>query len=297
MEIKSYREENYEDVCSFLIALNRKDRGHINWNWARFEWMYGHPEFDRNAESSIGLIWDCGRVVGAAIYDMYFGEAFCGVLPEYETLFPEILSYAYDALKDGAGLAIAIRDGSEREIDAAKKLGYFRTEQTETVMKLDLNERLSVRLPEGFQFAALDPIGDSEALQWLFWQGFDHGEDRAEFEREEKVVPRVRRHFVPELGVTAIDRSGEPVACCCLWHQEQTDYAYVEPVCTVPSCRGKGVARAVIFEAMNRARARGAKTAYVISDMSFYEKLGFIRAYRYSFYRKNGKQTENADGR
>ena len=39
---------DYEALCSFLIALNEKDDSHINWNWARLEWMIEHPEFDKN---------------------------------------------------------------------------------------------------------------------------------------------------------------------------------------------------------------------------------------------------------
>ena len=60
----------------------------------------------------------------------------------------------------------------------------------------------------------------------------------------------------------------------------------MEPVCTVPEYRGKGIAKAVIFEALNRASALGAKKAYVISDMEFYRKLGFEEEYRFSFYWK-----------
>ena len=67
---------------------------------------------------------------------------------------------------------------------------------------------------------------------------------------------------------------------------KNTNYAYVEPVCTVPSFRGKGVAKAVIYEALNRAEAIGAKQAYVISEMKFYEKLGFREDLHYSFYWK-----------
>ena len=99
MEFRHFCDSDYEAVCDFLIALNRADKTHINWNWARFEWMYEHPEFDKSARDAIGLWLDGGRVVGAAIYDMYFGEAFCGVLPEYAALLPEVLRYAYDALK------------------------------------------------------------------------------------------------------------------------------------------------------------------------------------------------------
>ena len=62
--------------------------------------------------------------------------------------------------------------------------------------------------------------------------------------------------------------------------------AYVEPVCTIPEYRGKGVAKALIYEAFGRAKKLGAKRAYVISDMEFYEKLGFKKKHHYLFFRK-----------
>ncbi|MBR6038953.1 MAG: GNAT family N-acetyltransferase [Clostridia bacterium] len=286
MEFRHFSDADYEAVCDFLIALNRSDRTHINWNWARFEWMYEHPEFDKSAMDAIGLWLDGGKVVGAAIYDMYFGEAFCGVLPEYASLYPEVLRYAYDTLRDNTGIAIAICDTNTAEIEAAKRAGFAPIDQTEMIMKIDLSTARDAALPEGFTLHEPHPVEDAEKMQWLFWQGFDHGEDRAEFEREESVMPRVRKHMRRELGIAAVDETGEYAAFCCLWYSEKTDYAYVEPVCTIPRHRGKGLAKALLCEAMHRARVLGAKTAYVISDMPFYEKLGFRKAYHYTFYRK-----------
>ena len=281
-----YREEDYEAVCAFLIELNRKDRTHVNWNWARFEWMAEHPEYDKGASSSIGLWWAQNRVVGAAIYDMYFGEAFCSVLPEYAWLYPEILAYAYRELRDDSGLGIALCDGSGWEIEEARAAGFIPVEQHETVMRLDLEKLPSPELPSGFSLSALDPSQEPAAFQWLLWQGFDHGADREEFEREDPIVPQIRRHFNPLLSLSAAAPGGDRVAYCCVWFHPDTDYAYVEPVCTVPACRGKGIAAALLSEALNRAKALGAREAYVISDLPFYEKLGFETARRYSFYRK-----------
>ena len=113
MRFKAYEETDYDAVCRFLVELNREDRKHINWNWARFEWMYEHPDFDRSLLSAIGTWWEGERIVGAAIYDMYFGEAFCVVLPGYEHLYQEILDYAFRELKDDSGLGIAVSDGSK----------------------------------------------------------------------------------------------------------------------------------------------------------------------------------------
>ena len=117
-----------------------------------------------------------------------------------------------------------------------------------------------------------------------------HGDDKAEFEREEEIIPRVRKHFNKDLGVAAVNEKGEMVACCLLWFMPGTDYVYVEPVCTIPSYRGKGVAKALIFEALNRAKKLGANRAYVISDMEFYERLGFKKKHHYSFwFKKDGE--------
>ena len=57
-------------------------------------------------------------------------------------------------------------------------------------------------------------------------------------------------------------------------------------VWTAPEYRRMGIASALLTEAFSRAKALGAKEAYVISDLPFYEKLGFQTAQLYTFYRK-----------
>lgn len=285
-EFKAYQNEDYQALCDFLIELNRDSKYHINWNWARFEWMAVHPEFDKSTISSIGLWLDDGKIIGAAIYDMYFGEAFCAALPSYSALYSEILDYAYRELKDESGLSVAICDDSAAEIEAAEKAGFIKADQDETMMVLRLDNAFPVELPDGYRFENLDPGAEAYDFQWLLWQGFDHGVDRAEFEREDPIVPQIRRHLDPYLSITAVNADGEKVGYCCLWYSDKTDYAYVEPVCVIPSYRGKGVAKAIIYEALNRARSRGAAYAYVLSDMDFYQKLGFMPHKRFSFYHK-----------
>ena len=288
MPLRNYKEEDYETLCAFLIGLNQQNGMHINWNWARWEWMYEHPEFDKSLTESIGLWEDGGRIVGAAIYDMYFGEGFCGALPGYESLYPDILAYAYKELRDENGFGFAVCDDDEALIGTAEKAGFVKTEQSENILRMPLDHDYSSVLPEGYAFAELDPVKELYDFQWLLWQGFDHGDDRAEFERENDFpqIPYFRVHFNPFLSVAAVDRAGEKGSYCCLWYDEKTDYAYVEPVCAIPSARGKGITRAVIYEALGRAKALGAKNAFVISDMDFYRRLGFEQYKHFSFYHK-----------
>ena len=287
MEFRNYKHEDYEAVCDFLIELNREDKSHINWNWARFEWMYDHPEFDKDLINSIGLWFDKGKIVGAAIYDMYFGEAFCGALKEYHSIYPEILDYAYNNLSDESGLGIAICDDCFDKIKAAENLGFIKAEQTEDIAVIILGKNYNSS--SDYTVTELDPEKELYDFQWLIWQGFDHGSDKSVFEKEGYITPQTdcfRRHFDPRLSLAAINKSGEKASYCCLWYSDKTDYAYVEPVCTVPSHRGKSAAKAVIFEALNRAKSLGAKKAYVLSDMEFYKRLGFEQDKHFSFYWK-----------
>ena len=285
MEFKRFEITDYDRVFDFLIKLNKGNDDHINWNWARFEWMYEHPMFDKTLLPLIGLWIDNNKVVGAAIYDMFLGEASVLVLPEYYHLYYEVLEYAYKNLKDKDGLKIAIPDENPLEKKLAIDAGYKKTNQTETIMSIDLTTRLEVPLTEGISFVNLDPLEDFDELCWLFWQGFDHGNNKEECRKENPTKGNKRVHYKPYLSVT-VKCDNKYIGHVSLWFNNKTDYAYVEPVCVIPEYRSKGIAKAMIFETLNRARELGAKKAYVISDMSFYEKIGFKKEKHYTFYHK-----------
>lgn len=286
MLFRVYSDIDFGRVCSFLISIIKNTNTHINWNWARFQWMMGHTETDYNHIDTIGLWFDGDKIVGAAIYDMYFGEAFIAALPGYRHLLPEIADYAYENLKDENGLGIAVNDRDDELKAILSDKDFAPVDQHETIMQIDIDKEREYVLPEGLKMVNPDPVKDNEAMQWLFWQGFDHGTDYEEFKKTEQKQGRERKYLKKELGIAAQNEKGELVSFCCLWYMDGTDYAYVEPVCTIPSYRGKGIARSLIYEALNRAREMGADKAYVISDNPFYEKLGFRKVETYTFWWK-----------
>lgn len=64
---RNFDNSDYDKVCDFLIDLSNDDRTHMNWNWARWEWMFFHPDFDRNLMDKIGL-WFCyDELVGVKV--------------------------------------------------------------------------------------------------------------------------------------------------------------------------------------------------------------------------------------
>jgi len=124
----------------------------INWNWARFEWMMEHPEFDKSTISSIGLWWEQEGIVGAAIYDMYFGEAFCATLSKYEAIYPEILDYAFRTLRDDAGVGIAICDKSKEEIEALMRAKNLGAKNAYVLSDIDFYQKLGFERDQIFTF-------------------------------------------------------------------------------------------------------------------------------------------------
>lgn len=286
MEFRSYKNNDYDALIDFLIKLSNEGINHINWNWARFEWMIEHPETDKSKLETIGLWWEKDSVVGAAIFDMYYGEAFCGALKAYADILPDILDYAYNNLSDESGLGIAICDGDLKTIEMATQLGYEKADQKENIMAFDLNTSIPSKMPLDVVIREYDPAENPYEFAWLLWQGFDHGNDKLEFERQDKKEQQLRKHLDKRLSLAAVDTLGNIVGYVCLWYSPKTDYAYVEPVCTIPEFRNMGISKALLAEAFCRATKLGASKAIVISDMDFYKKLGFSDFASFSFYWK-----------
>ena len=293
MEFKKFEFSDYELLCSFLIELNKGDKVHINCNWARLEWMIGHPEFDHSLINLIGLWTKDNRVVATAIYDTYLGEASVLALKEYEYLYEELLDYAYQYLKDDNGLGIAVNDKDENLINLVKEKGYLLYPQKEVLMKMNINHIFEYQLPPNITLKSINPYEGEEAISWVFYQGFDHGNNYDEFKKELSFGHYHRPHVNQELNIVAVNAKGEYVGFCSVWYDMRTTYAYLEPLCVIPSCRKQGIARALIYELMNRVKNMGAKEIYVISDKDFYKNAGFLLDQTYSFYFVDKIETVN----
>ena len=283
----------YQQVCDFLIEINKENNYHNNWNWARFEWMYEHPLTQKELLPYMGLWFDDNHLVGAALIDMFFGEAFVGVLNGYQSLYPEVLKYAFDNLKDDQGLGISFHDENIDEINEAIKQGFSKVEAEEIDCLINLKDKLPISLPDGFNFETYDAEKNAKEIDWLFYQGFDHGNDKEEFLKQYKEPTGSRPHFNPYLCIVIKDKQGDLVASASTWYDTRTDYAYLEPVCVVPSYRKLGLGKTAVYIAVNHARELGAKRVIVNSGQEFYQRIGFKKKSHYSFYWKKEERTVN----
>ena len=255
--------------------------------------MVEHPLTQRHLLNYMGLWFDDDHLVGAALIDMYFGESFVGVLQNYRFLLSEIITYSFNNLKDDKGLGIAIHDDNKFEIDEVIKQDFFKTEADETVCTIELNKEFQIALPGGFKVETFDAQQNPLEMEWLCWQGFNHGNDKDEFLKQYVKPTGVRPHFNPYLCIVISNSANELVATASTWYDKRTNYAYVEPVCVVPSYRKMGLGRIVVHAALNHARELGAEIAIVISDQDFYKRIGFTKKSHHSFYWKKEERTVN----
>lgn len=286
-EFKNFNISDYDKVYDFLVKLSQENRVHINWNWARWEWMFFHPEFDRSLLEKIGLWFSNNDLVGVAIYDLYFGEAFFATQKGFEELQKDILEYVVKNFSDENGIGIAVNDADTETLDLLTAYGFLINEQTENVLELSFREfDFNVDLMAGISLGSINFEKDLYKHHELLWKGFDHegqaplDEDTINKQKEMLSAP----HMNPLLHIVAQNEWSEYVAYCGLWYDKETDYVYIEPVCTIPQYRNRGIAKAVLTEALKRASDLGAKRAYVISDSEFYKRVGFKPHSHYTFY-------------
>lgn len=283
---KQYEPKYYQAICDFFIALNKNTKAYMNWNWARWEWGFYHPEFDRSLEHYIGLWIDSDKVIGLATFDMYLGEAFCATLQGYEPILPEIVDYAMKNLSDENGVGIAVNERDKAASELLVKKGFTQTGQCETMLCIPLASNLNYHLPDTYKIKEIALPKDGYQYQLVLWKGFDHGDNMDEFEKSLKGDFLLHPHMNLELTLAVVDCSGTFLAHCGCWYAPDIDYAYVEPVCVIPEYRSKGIGKSIVMEALNRCRVLGAKEAYVLSDQEFYRRLGFEDYSKHRFFWK-----------
>ena len=63
-----------------------------------------------------------------------------------------------------------------------------------------------------------------------------------------------------------------------MWYEPECREAYLEPLCTDPSYRRLGLAKAALYEAMRRTQSMGALSC-IAGGQPFYEKVGFVQEF------------------
>lgn len=231
-------------------------------------------------------IWeDNGKIVAFCFYENPVTNIYFSLKPGYEELASEIITYAdnHMSIKDEK-IQLVLFKGQDALMNAAKKAGYSQKSENWD-MQFDYDDVLDYPLPEGFRFVSPDEY-DIDKIGKCCWKGFDHEQNEGVWNRQyeqSNYLLEVAPHATTNLSVTIADEKGEYVCYAGMWWTPENKLAYMEPLCTIPEYRHKGLAAAALSEMYRKTKALGA-THMTGGENGFYKAIGYKPAVKWTYW-------------
>lgn len=263
-----------------------------------FEYYITSANVDTRFLSTCRIWLDDGRAVGFVYYEDDINNIYFILKRGYEQLAEDMVGYALDEMY-GEDKTLTFMDGQTALMEAAKRRG-FKEAEVEIDNTLDFSKAdLDYPLPEGYHFVAPEDI-EPEKLTKCLWRGFNCGEfpEGADFKTMDEDEPLMELylavngntlapppHSTYEHNIVIADDNGEYACFSGMWWVERNKLAYMEPLCTVPEHRQKGLAAAALSEHCRRMKKPGAR--YMTGGGNiFYKKIGYNAEIRWHKWKK-----------
>lgn len=242
----------------------------------------------------LNRLWlDKGKAVGFVFYEQPYTDIYFSLCHGYEALAKEMIDYAEKYMPGNEKEKTFLFHPEQKVLmDAAEKRGYRQEFVIENyVIDFDMAE-LNYPLPEGFHFVEPDKV-DPIKLAVCFWKGFDH-EDKGPFENWEAADPGTPwnpqkayqgtisdvmappPHSTYEYNVIIANEKEEYACFSGMWWVPQNKLAYMEPLCTIPEYRHKGLAAAALSAHYHKMKELGA-VCMTGGGNEFYRRIGYNR--------------------
>ena len=253
--------------------------------------------------SHLDRLWfDGDKVVAFVYYEAPLTDIYFAVRKGYEYLADELIDYAITTMPDFDGnQQFVLFNGQEFLKEAAAKRGFNMVYEYESLV-FDFENELNYELPEGYYFVESSDI-DVLKLSRLCWYGFGHGENQEftdwdKYDDSNDWTPAKSHkdcvaetmapspHSTHEYDIVIADENGEYVCYSGMWWIPQNKLAYMEPLCTSPEHRRKGLAAAALTKHYRTMKALGA-THMSGGEDPFYEKIGYGKGFQFSFWKRD----------
>lgn len=247
-----------------------------------FEYALSSDWMDKSYTHRYRLWRDGERIVAFCFTENPVSDVYFSLRPGYEALAPEMVAYAEEAMPRPEGKHRLVIFGAQAAlIEAAQQAGYQKTGgYAELVRSFDTP--LDYPLPKGYRFAAhpLDPVKISKCC----WYGFENdGAWGGSGEAVRHVLSA--SHATTQYCVAVEDENGEYVCFAGMWWTPQDHLAYLEPLCTLPEHRRKGLAAAALSQLYRQLAPLGA-THMTGGGDAFYQAIGFEPTVQWQFWEK-----------
>ena len=238
-----------------------------------FEYSLATPWFDHFQNHRFAVWEEDNEVVAFCWCESRLGQVYFDLSEGYEFLIPEMISHAENRLRDDNGkLQLMVYASQKAVLEEAQKQGYKIVWREESGILDFSKKQLNASLPEGYEFESPNKIDVSKVTD-MTWRGFDNegtSPGGVEWDYHTLAAP----HATPELDVIIKTTDGEYVCFAGMWWVPENKLAYMEPLCTVPEHRHKGLASAALSELYRRMSKLGA-THMTGGTNEFYYKIGF----------------------
>ena len=302
---RSFKAQDFIKIRDFLKNTLKKDPSHKNWmidrwSFCRYWGQVMHRTFDTWTET-VGIWEDENKELVAVVnsqgerIDRTAGEVFFQLDNRKfsDEFFCELIDYAESKLPlrttEGLFLRFIVNDDAYQIKNILKERGYTLQNWKDPMAYIDISNELNIELPEGFKIVDANEVSD-------YQKGFAHGQafgyyknDVPEDDDAERCYSSLRKapDYIPELDLSVVDSNGEIAAFAGVWYDDMNRIAQLEPVGTIPKYRRAGLAKAVIYEGINRVKKLGANKMFVGSNQQFYLSIGFSVIYSKEIWEKN----------
>lgn len=279
---------DFPAIRQFMVDIYEKD-------WRNgvaspfFEYALSSSWMDKSFVHRNHIWEDNGKIVAFVFNESPVKNSYFSLRPGYEDLIDEMISYVEENMPriDGKQ-ALVLYDQQKALINGAISRGYKKVyEYTEALY--DFRAPLEYPLPEGYHFVEFDKM-DVAKVQECCWKGFNHEAEEGPWngDIEGGLSTMAAPNATPEYQVAIEDQKGEYVCFAGMWWTPENHLAYMEPLCTVPEHRGRGLARAALSELYHRMKPLGA-THMTGGDNPFYLDIGYKPAFTCTYWEKSEK--------
>lgn len=285
-------------IRDFLVETRHENPDLHNWDIDRWEFCrsVSHAMNDSYDTwmSTVG-IWldDSGRIEAVVNSEGECnGEAFFQLRQSHysDQFYKELIDYALEHLAidhdHKKRLVIRIQEPLTRMIELLTESGFNQGDWAEVNTSMSTDRMFPVDIPGGFRIGDANvTTPDMRAKCHALAFGYH---DDALIQKAAKGFLRFEEmpDYRKDLDISILDSEGETAAFCTLWYDAVNKQGILEPVGTSSKHRRKGLAKAAIYEAINRVKKEGCQVVCVGSDQAFYKAIGFTYDYKLLIYEK-----------
>jgi mycothiol synthase len=275
----------------------------VAWNWDIRRWDGSRfhnvePELPAVMAERIGLWEEDGCLVAAVHWEGGPGEAYLELDPAHRHLERQLVEWAEASLAvvdgDRRALEITVMDHDQPRRELLRARGYDELDRGVWIRRLALDGTAPPppAMAAGYRMRTTTPgslDADAAHMAALLNAAFGRTIHRA---AEYRTFATRSPSFRHDLNLVAEAPDGSFAAHVGLTLDQANAHGIIEPVCTHPDHRRRGLAAALLLEGLHRLRDLGARTASVdTGDMgpanAFYRSMPFTGEVRGHTWRRD----------